>query len=74
MIYGKVSDRERINIIQHFRDGDEINCIIFSRVGDCAIDIPNANVIIQVASHAGSQRQETQRLGRILRPKMTAVH
>ena len=56
MIYGKVSDRERINIIQHFRDGDEINCIIFSRVGDCAIDIPNANVIIQVASHAGSQR------------------
>ena len=28
-----------------------------------------ANVIIQISSHFGSQRQEAQRLGRILRPK-----
>lgn len=68
-ISGEVGDRERLNIISHFRDGNEINTIIFSRVGDTSIDIPNANVIIQVASHKGSQRQETQRLGRILRPK-----
>jgi len=53
-IYGEVSDRERENIIAHFREGDEVNCIIFSRVGDTSIDIPNANVIIQVCSHAGS--------------------
>jgi DNA excision repair protein ERCC-3 len=46
MIYGKVGDKERLNIISHFRDGNEINCIIFSRVGDTSIDIPNANVII----------------------------
>ena len=34
------------HIISHFRDGTEINTIIFSRVGDTSIDIPNANVII----------------------------
>lgn len=70
-ISGDVGERERQNIISHFRDGNEINTIIFSRVGDTSIDIPNANVIIQVASHAGSRRQETQRLGRILRPKQS---
>ena len=45
-ISGDVKERERNNIISHFRDGNEINCIIFSRVGDTSIDIPNANVII----------------------------
>merc|ERR1712118_656886 len=35
------------------------------------IDIPAANVLIQISTHDGSQRQETQRLGRILRPKQT---
>ena len=73
MIHGKVGERERQNIISHFRDGTEINTIIFSRVGDTSIDIPNANVIIQVASHFGSRRQETQRLGRILRPKQSSA-
>jgi DNA excision repair protein ERCC-3 len=38
-------------------------------VGDNSIDIPEANVIIQISSHAGSRRQEAQRLGRILRAK-----
>lgn len=33
------------------------------------MDIPEANVLIQISSHAGSRRQEAQRLGRILRPK-----
>ncbi|KAJ9549876.1 hypothetical protein OSB04_022419 [Centaurea solstitialis] len=39
------------------------------KVGDNSIDIPEANVIIQISSHAGSRRQEAQRLGRILRAK-----
>jgi DNA excision repair protein ERCC-3 len=68
-ICGEVGERERLNIIAHFRDGNEINTIISSKVGDTSIDIPNANVIIQVGSVSGSKRQETQRLGRILRPK-----
>ncbi|KAF5930246.1 hypothetical protein HYC85_031119 [Camellia sinensis] len=33
------------------------------------VNIPEANVIIQISSHAGSRRQEAQRLGRILRAK-----
>jgi DNA excision repair protein ERCC-3 len=37
--------------------------------GDTSIDLPEANVIVQVSSHFGSRRQEAQRLGRILRPK-----
>ena len=37
--------------------------------GDTALDLPEANVIIQVSSHFGARRQEAQRLGRILRPK-----
>jgi DNA excision repair protein ERCC-3 len=38
-------------------------------VGDNSLDIPEANVLIQISSHAGSRRQEAQRLGRILRAK-----
>ena len=38
-------------------------------MGDNAIDLPEANVVIQISSHFGSRRQEAQRLGRILRPK-----
>lgn len=43
---------------------------ILFQVGDNSIDIPEANVIIQISSHAGSRRQEAQRLGRILRAKV----
>lgn len=47
-----------------------LNCLCSSQVGDNSIDIPEANVIIQISSHAGSRRQEAQRLGRILRAKV----
>lgn len=33
------------------------------QVGDNSLDIPEANVLIQISSHAGSRRQEAQRLG-----------
>jgi DNA excision repair protein ERCC-3 len=46
-----------------------VNTVFLSKVGDNSIDIPEANVIIQISSHAGSRRQEAQRLGRILRAK-----
>lgn len=44
--------------------------LFYLQVGDNSIDIPEANVIIQISSHAGSRRQEAQRLGRILRAKV----
>ena len=56
-------------ILGTFRASDAIRTICISKVGDTSIDLPEANVIIQVSSHFGSRRQEAQRLGRILRPK-----
>ncbi|KAG5581316.1 hypothetical protein H5410_051943 [Solanum commersonii] len=69
MIYGCTSHAERMKILEAIRTNPEVNTIFLSKVGDNSIDIPEANVIIQTSSHAGSRRQEAQRLGRILRAK-----
>merc|ERR1711959_584681 len=61
--------RERMQILSAFQESPTCNTIFLSKVGDNALDIPNASVIIQISSHYGSRRQEAQRLGRILRPK-----
>ncbi|KAG4206618.1 hypothetical protein ERO13_A03G019400v2 [Gossypium hirsutum] len=63
------SHLERTKILQAFKTSRDVNTIFLSKVGDNSIDIPEANVIIQISSHAGSRRQEAQRLGRILRAK-----
>ena len=44
-------------------------CATPVQVGDTSLDIPEANVLIQISGHGGSRRQEAQRLGRILRVK-----
>jgi DNA excision repair protein ERCC-3 len=69
LIYGETPERERQAILGTFRSTDALRTICISKVGDTSIDLPEANVIIQVSSHFGSRRQEAQRLGRILRPK-----
>ncbi|PXF45241.1 TFIIH basal transcription factor complex helicase repB subunit [Gracilariopsis chorda] len=71
-IYGPTSQTERLRILQNFQHNPALNTILLSKVGDTSIDIPEANVLIQVSSHYGSRRQEAQRLGRILRPKPRA--
>ena len=43
--------------------------LVVSKVGNFAIDLPDANVAIQVSGTFGSRQEEAQRLGRILRPK-----
>ena len=43
--------------------------LVLSKVGNFAIDLPDANVMIQVSGTFGSRQEEAQRLGRILRPK-----
>jgi DNA excision repair protein ERCC-3 len=68
-IYGATREAERQRILGMFRVSSLVNCVGLSKVGDTSIDIPEANVIIQISSHFGSRRQEAQRLGRILRPK-----
>jgi len=69
LIYGETPERERQSILGTFRTDSTVKTICLSKVGDTSIDLPEANVIIQVSSHFGSRRQEAQRLGRILRPK-----
>jgi len=66
---GKTDTDERIRRVGEFRASTRGATIIFSRVGDTSLDIPEANVIVQVAAHYGSRCQETQRFGRISRPK-----
>ncbi len=73
LIYGDTSHAERTRVLHAFKYSDEVNTIFLSKVGDNSIDIPEANVIIQISSHGGSRRQEAQRLGRILRPKCVAA-
>ena len=71
-IYGATKEAERQSILSQFRFNAVVNTVFLSKVGDVAIDLPEANVIIQISSHFGSRRQEAQRLGRILRPKPNA--
>eukprot|EP00796_Vickermania_ingenoplastis_P000869 gene869-501_t len=63
------SEMERRHLLQWFQFSNEVNAIILTRVGDVALDIPNASVVIQISGLGASRRQEAQRLGRILRPK-----
>jgi DNA excision repair protein ERCC-3 len=69
VLCGKTSDDERNELFTRFKTGNRFNCIFISRIGDKAIDLPSANVLIQICSHFGSRMQEAQRLGRILRAK-----
>jgi len=58
---------ERTEILERFRDGT-YSRIVSSNVLDEGVDVPDANVAV-VLSGSGSEREFTQRLGRILRPK-----
>jgi DNA excision repair protein ERCC-3 len=47
---------------------------VVSKVANFAIDLPDANVAIQVSGSFGSRQEEAQRLGRVLRPKESHAH
>jgi len=68
LVTGKTPQNEREQIYERFRR-DELRRIVLSRVGNFAIDLPDADVLIQVSGMFGSRQEEAQRLGRILRPK-----
>lgn len=68
IITGKTPMREREKLFDKFRSG-EIDLLVLSKVGNFSIDLPDANVAIQVSGTFGSRQEEAQRLGRILRPK-----
>ncbi|MDR1206445.1 MAG: DEAD/DEAH box helicase, partial [Peptococcaceae bacterium] len=68
IITGKTKNSRRVELYQQFRNG-EIPVIIVSKVANYAIDLPDANVAIEISGSFGSRQEEAQRLGRILRPK-----
>ncbi len=68
LITGQTSNSEREELYNKFRHG-EVRSLILSKVGNFALDLPDANVLIQVSGTFGSRQEEAQRLGRILRPK-----
>jgi DNA excision repair protein ERCC-3 len=68
IITGKVENAERERLYDAFRRGD-IKLLVVSKVANFAVDLPDANVAIQVSGTFGSRQEEAQRLGRILRPK-----
>jgi len=68
IITGKTSIHERERLYAEFRDG-AVPVLVVSKVANFAIDLPSANVAIQISGTFGSRQEEAQRLGRVLRPK-----
>ncbi|MBQ2559660.1 MAG: DEAD/DEAH box helicase [Fibrobacter sp.] len=68
LITGKTPNKDREKLYAAFRSGAQKNLMV-SKVGNFAIDLPDANVLIQISGTFGSRQEEAQRLGRVLRPK-----
>ncbi|MCG3135962.1 MAG: hypothetical protein HMLKMBBP_03742 [Planctomycetes bacterium] len=68
LITGKTPNKERERLYDDFRDR-RIKLLLVSKVGNFAVDLPDANVLVQISGTYGSRQEEAQRLGRILRPK-----
>jgi len=63
----ETSTVERREILDAFRAGEYAR-VVTANVLDEGVDVPDANVAVIIAG-SGSEREFTQRLGRILRPK-----
>ncbi len=68
VIKGETSVKERERLFEGFRTG-EIPLLVVSKVANFSVDLPGAQVAIQVSGSFGSRQEEAQRLGRLLRPK-----
>jgi DNA excision repair protein ERCC-3 len=68
VIKGETPVKERQRLFDAFRSG-EISLLVVSKVANFSIDLPSAEVAIQVSGSFGSRQEEAQRLGRLLRPK-----
>jgi superfamily II DNA or RNA helicase len=70
---GRTSAAERRALLCLFKTSGAAECSVLclSKVGDVALDLPDANVLIQISSQGGSRMQEVQRLGRVGRQKLS---
>ncbi len=72
LITGQTPVTEREKLFGQFREG-QIHLLVVSKVANFAVDLPDANVAIQISGTFGSRQEEAQRLGRILRPKRNGL-
>ncbi len=68
LITGEMKNHDRQRLYHQFKTG-AITTLVVSKVANFAVDLPEANVAIQISGAFGSRQEEAQRLGRILRPK-----
>jgi len=68
LITGETSNADREKLYFEFRNGS-VQALVISRVGNFSIDLPSADIAVQVSGIFGSRQEEAQRLGRILRPQ-----
>lgn len=68
VIYGETPQKRRHELYEQFRR-DDINKLVLTSVGEEGVDLPRANVLIEVCGLYGSRMAMGQRFGRILRPK-----
>jgi DNA excision repair protein ERCC-3 len=72
LITGESTVRRREQLYEAFRSG-EIELLVVSKVANFSIDLPSAQIAVQVSGAFGSRQEEAQRLGRLLRPKSEGV-
>lgn len=68
IITGSTPNRQREKIFADFRSGD-LDLLVVSKVANFSVDLPVAQVAIEISGTFGSRQEEAQRLGRLLRPK-----
>ncbi|ADQ67187.1 DNA repair helicase rad25 [Halogeometricum borinquense DSM 11551] len=66
-ITSETAASDRRELLERFRDGT-YSRVVTANVLDEGVDVPDANVAVLLAG-SGSEREFTQRLGRVLRPK-----
>lgn len=66
-IDGSTSPEDTLQWLEAMRSG-KLDIILMSRSGDQGIDIPRVSRVVILDALDGSQRQEVQRAGRMLRP------
>lgn len=72
LITGATPQAERERLFDGFRAGQHAR-LVLSKVGNFALDLPDAALLVQVSGAFGSRQEEAQRLGRVLRPKVNGV-
>ncbi len=68
LVEGSTPADARRTLYDDFRAG-RLPVLVVSKVGNFAVDLPEASVLVQLSGTFGSRQEEAQRLGRILRPK-----